>query len=262
MIRTLVVDRWSLFRRSLPTDVYLWIKAVLLAGIAIQLARLIWIVATPVGPFGEWRPPAARLLPETQQAALLASVDPFFRTGAGAAAGPALAVDLKLFGVRVGGPAASAILGPPDGEQQSYAVGEEVAPGVRLAAVAFDHVVLDQGGRQQKLFMPPPEGEPVAAPGAPAPAADLASRAFSISPRRQGDRITGAIVGPGSDPRLFAASGLRSGDVVVAVNGARITTGIDVAQLQANIAPGARLLLTVERGAETVPIALTIPAGQ
>ena len=46
------------------------------------------------------------------------------------------------------------------------------------------------------------------------------------------------------------------GDVIVAVNGARITSQTDLVQLQSSMVAGARLSLMVERGAETVPIAL------
>ena len=56
MIRTVIIQRWSQYRRWLPSDVYLWIKALLLAGVAIQGARLLWAIAAPVGPLGEWMP--------------------------------------------------------------------------------------------------------------------------------------------------------------------------------------------------------------
>src|SRR3546814_4658726 len=59
---------------------------------------------------------------------------------------------LTLYGVNIneatGG--GSAIIAAEDGEQASYAVGDEIAPGVRLAGVAFDHVTLDRGGAQER----------------------------------------------------------------------------------------------------------------
>ncbi|HYI43487.1 MAG TPA: type II secretion system protein N [Sphingomicrobium sp.] len=274
MIRTLVVERWSLFRRLLPTDVYLWVKAILLALIAMQLARLAWAVFTPVGPLGEWRPAQARILSPHAQAAALAAVDPFYRNGPPAAAAAAAStVNLQLFGVREnwGSGGGAAIIGAPDGEQASYAVGEEVAPGVRLAAVFFDYVVLDRGGRQEKLFLDQskaPEvvasGGPPAAGAAPAPAAGqtlsaaAARQAFSFTPRQQGGRVTGVMVSAGSNPALYASAGFQPGDVIVAVNGARVASQTDLVQLQSSLTPGARLSLTVERGAQTVPIALNL----
>lgn len=265
MIRSLVVERWSLARRLLPTDIHLWLKALLLAGIAVQLVRLLWVVATPVGPFGDWRPASARLLPPQTQAAILAAVDPFNRGAAVAtAAAPAAApIEMTLFGVRADARGSgSAILGGTDGEQKSFVVGEEVSPGVRLASVGFDHVVLDQGGRRQTIFMEGAERTEAAAGGSAAAALPAASQPFALRPRMSGERVTGVMVAPGASAALFQAAGFQSGDVIVAVNGARITSQIDVQQLQSSAVPGARLLLTVERGAQAVPIALNIPGSQ
>lgn len=270
MIRTVNIERWSLLRQWLPSDVYFWLKALLLAGVAIQLTRLLWVSVTPVGPFGDWRPRQARMLPVQTQTALLAVVDPFFRQ-AGTPAAPAQfrSLDLELFGTREdqrGG--GSAIIGAPDGEQLSYAVGQEVAPGVKLAAVFFDFVVLDAGGQQQKLYMDgSAESAPAAAaidePAGPAPPAATMTagglrRALTFAPRSRGGRVTGAIVNPGSDTAAFAAAGFRPGDVIVSVNGARISSPQDLAQLQSGLIAGARLSLGVERGASTVPVALNI----
>lgn len=261
MIRTLKIERLKPFGRWLPTDVYLWAKAVLLALIAIQLARLLWVLVTPVGPFGPWEPAAARVLPPEARAAIFAKVDPFFR-GAPArpAAAAAPAVDLKLFGVRMsrGALPGSAILGSADGEQKSYVIGEEVADGVTLAAVHFDYIVVKRGDAEQRIYMDgaEPTGSASAAPGAPVASP---ARGFDIQPRMQGGRVTGATVNPGGNSALYAAAGFRPGDVVVAVNGARIASMIDIQQLQSSIAPGARLMLTVERGAQSVPIAFNVP---
>lgn len=270
MIRTLSVERLSLFRRWLPTDVYLWLKAILITLIVIQSARLFWVIITPVGPFGDWRPTAPRSFSSSEQVALLSSVNPFERDGSTVmAAGPA--VSLILYGVRAGGiGGGGAILGTADGEQVSYSIGDEVAPGVRLRSVAFDHVVLDQGGRQQTLFMPDSD-TPAAAPSVPGPESpmtasgmspDTARAGLSLRPRMVGGRVTGALVDAGANAAVIQASGFRPGDVIVAVNGARISSAIDVEQLQSSIQPGARLMLSVERGAQIVPIALNVPGSR
>lgn len=277
MLRTIIIERWTGSWRLLPTDLYLWVKVLLLTGVAIQLARLVWVSVTPIGPLGDWRPASARILPQPVQMAILAAVDPFYR-GASAIADQPVAdtLEVTLHGVRgeggLGGGAA--IIALADGVQKSFAVGEEIAPGVTLAAVHFDHVLLDRGGgRQQKLLLVPDQASAGVAAASPmdAVAAPVGSsqslsaaalrQAISFSPRNRDGRVTGVTVAPGSNPALFASAGFRAGDVVVAVNGARITSATDIAQLQSGILPGARLLLTVERGAETVPIALNIPGG-
>ena len=260
MFRSLKIRGFAPFRQRLSFDSYTSLKALILAALAVLATQLVWAVVTPVGPFGDWRPPAPRTLSAEAQSALLSTLDPFFRSGAvGAQAGTAAATDLQLFGTRLGsdGIPGSAILGRADGEQGSYVVGEEVSPGVKLAAVHFDRVELDRGGIRQSIVMP---GAPEAAsPGQPATSI---ADGFNFKPRMSGAAVTGVFVSPGRDLVPFNASGLRQGDVIVAVNGARITSLIDIQQLQASLAPGARLILTVERGAQTLPIPLNLPANQ
>ena len=155
MVRSLEIEGFGPFRQRIPFDLYTSLKALILAVLAVLSVQLVWAVATPVGPFGDWRPAAPRTLSAEAQSAVLAAVDPFFRLGAPGqeAAAPA---GLQLFGTRLGsdGIPGSAILGPPEGDQRSYVVGDEVAPGVKLAAVHFDRVELARGGIRQVLAMP------------------------------------------------------------------------------------------------------------
>ena len=261
VIRSLKIEGFAPFRHRLPLDAYTWLKALILAVLAVLATQLLWAIATPVGPFGDWRPAAPRTLSPEAQSAVLATVDPFFRSGSSVEA-TAAPVDLQLFGTRLGsdGVPGSAILGPPEGDQRSFIVGEEVAPGVKLAAVRFDHVELVRGGVGQSLYMPGSQDGPGGSAAAPSGVA--IADAFDFKPRMSGGSVTGVIVNPGRNKVPFESSGLRQGDVIVAVNGARIASPIDVQQLQAGLAPGARLILTVERGAQTIPIPLNLPANQ
>jgi general secretion pathway protein C len=56
----------------------------------------------------------------------------------------------------------------------------------------------------------------------------------------------------------FRAAGFQPGDVVTQINGQPIGSASDLAVLQNQIVPGARISLMVERGAAVVPIALTL----
>lgn len=262
-------------RQLLPRDVYFWLKALLLALVAVQLARLFWSLAVPIGPVGPWLPAGPQPLPAAAQAALIATFDPFAqgRPATAAVATVTLPEGIKLFGTRMGGGAlaGSAIIQGTDGLQTSYTIGDEVAPGVRLAVVSFDFVLLDMGGSQQKLTMEGAE-EAVAAPvtmaaaaaptGAPstAPPAltpDNVKQSIAFAPRTSGSRVTGLLVSPVGSDAILRAAGLRSGDVIVAVNGRRLTSAADVSSFQSQVVSGARLSLLVERGADTVPVALT-----
>jgi hypothetical protein len=116
-----------------------------LAGLVA--ARLLWLALTPAGPLGV---PAVTL----PSGPVVVAVDPFFPQ-APAAADAVSGLDLILLGTRVDAASGrgSAILATPDGQQKSIGVGEEIMPGVRLAAVEFESVTLDRGGAREQLYI-------------------------------------------------------------------------------------------------------------
>jgi len=268
--------RW--IRRLPRVNVYSMAELVLLAALAIQLARLFWAVVTPVSPLGDWRPAEVAL--PAAPADTLAAFDPFFRTGP-AAAGPATvtALAVHLFGTRIDDATGrgSAIIAGADNVQQSVSVGDEVAPGVKLKAVFFDHVTLDRGGTDEDLFLDQSGGQPgVSTPGidpgvgpgglAPplsaippngiAPAA-LRSDVGYI-PRIEGGRLSGLTVRPQGPGAAFRAAGLQEGDVLTAIGGRPVSGAGDLDRLQRDFAAGGNVSLTVERGGRPVPLNITL----
>lgn len=255
-------------------DLLTWVELTLLALIAVQLARILWTVLTPVGPFGDWRPRQAAVPSAEVRRALFAGFDPFFRVAApgGSAEQVVTSLDLKLFGTRIneGSGGGSAIIATPDGMQGSFVPGDEILPGVSLKSVAFDHVVIDRGGRDETLFIDqsgaaplatPEAGAPAAAPAAPASAdADLTPdnvrREISFAPRTEGGRVTGIVVSPSGDGQAFRTAGFRSGDIIVQVNGRTVSSAGDIQTLVGQLTPGSRLSFQVERGAAVVPVAM------
>jgi general secretion pathway protein C len=242
--------------------------------------RLTWAVVAPVGSFGPWEGRQAQLLSASARQALFASFDPFFRTGAPqqASGGVVTSLALTLYGIRLneGSGLGSAIIAAPDGVQNSFAVGDEVMPGVVLKAVAFDHVTIDRGGAEEQIFIdqstPAPDAAPspsgdaagwqsAAPPPAPAtptagPTVDSLKRDIGFAPRMQNGRITGVAVlsrGPS-----FAGVGFKPGDIISQVNGQPIGSASDLQTLQNQIAPGARLSLTVERGAAVASVNIIV----
>jgi general secretion pathway protein C len=262
----MIIRRAVSARQLLPRDLYFWLKAVLLALIAIQAARLTWTIMTPLGPVGRWLPAAPPTIPASAQLALLSTFDPFATSQAQAsAANPAPPVSgFTLFGTRMslGAAPGSAIIAGTDGVQNSYAVGEEVAPGVRLLSVGFDFVLIGGNGAEQRLAM-----EGADPPAAALPASGSLGRAgvaltpatirnnVALAPRLVGGRVSGFLVSASGDPAVLSRAGLRDGDIITQVNGRPLT---DPTSLQSQLNPGARLSLTVERGAGTVPVALTL----
>ena len=105
---------------------------------------------------------ARRCPPSSARARRLRSLLPPRRAG-----GPVVvtSLNLKLYGVREDRATGrgSAIIALPDGRQLSFAVGEEIMPGVTLTAVGFDNVTISRGGaRRADLPRPVRAGAAVA----------------------------------------------------------------------------------------------------
>lgn len=242
-------------------------EGLLLVLIGLQVARLLWAVAAPVGPLGDWRPSAA-----SQPAAdpgLLTSFDAFFRSG-GEGAMQVSSLDLDLFGTRVDpvGGRGAAIIGGSDGMQASYLVGEEVRPGVVLQAVAEDHVTLSHGGASEQLFLDQSVGGPVSAtiaattPFAAAPGGAVDPRALvaqtALMPRMKGATITGYAIQPQGAGDLFGRAGFQAGDVLVSVNGMRMTSPDSLAAFASRLGESPEAVVEVERGGRIVTLSVPV----
>lgn len=240
--------------------------------LAMQAGRLFWAIVTPVGPSGNWRVAQVNLVPPAARAALFLGFDPFFRSDALAAStANVTSLSLTLFGIRANesSGSGSAIIAGEDGVQNSFAVGEEVAPGVILDSVAFDHVILSRSGVKESLYLDqsvPAETvgttpAPAAPGGAPSDSptgglnAETIQRAIGFAPRSEGGRVTGLVLQPRDDGTMLRIAGFQPGDVIVGVNGRPVSSASDIA---AQLKPGARLSVEIERGGSKVPIALNL----
>lgn len=153
--------------RQLPQRyAYTGAELALLTLLAFQLAKLSWTVLTPVEPLGDWRPATAPVAAPTE-APVLRDFDAFFRTAADTGPVAVTSLNLTLLGTRVDTVSGrgSAII-DSNGVQSSFFVGEEVMPGVRLAAVDFDNVTLERGGTREKLYLD--QSAPAGGPTVPA----------------------------------------------------------------------------------------------
>jgi general secretion pathway protein C len=250
-----------LLERLPRLTVYSAAELLLLVLLAVQGARLIWTLLTPLEPVGDWKASSALVLPASS--GVLAGFDPFFRLSAG---GPVVvtSLNLTLHGVREDRATGrgSAIIALPDGRQMSFAVGEEIMPGVVLTGVGFDNVTISRAGTAEQLFLD--QSEPAPAAGGPVPGAPqvatpaqqagpFSGSAMNFEPRIAGGGINGIIVTPGADGgQAFAAAGFQPGDVIVSVNGQRITS-LDQARSAAAGANGA-VNVMVDRGGRAVAL--------
>jgi general secretion pathway protein C len=259
-----------LLRRVSGTNAYTALELVLLILLALQCARLVWTAVAPVGPIGDWRS-ESMMRPAASPAGLLGGFDPFFRLNGQSGPAVVTSLDLALYGIRQDQATGrgSAIIATPDGRQRSYAVGEEIVPGVTLDAVDFDSVTIGRGGVAEQLYMDQSPAPNVVGPAAPAqplaaPAAPLAvpppavPRGFAadigFQPRGSGGRISGVVVVPQGSGDGFRAAGFAPGDVIIAVDGRRIDSAARAQAIAADLA-GARVAdVQVERDGRVVTL--------
>lgn len=249
-------------------------------------AALVWALLTPLGPLGDWRPRAPRVIAPAARAALIASVDPFNRGAATVSPNQTQSVTslaLVLYGTRgMPGGGGSAIIAGADGIQKVYRTGEVVTPGVALAGVAFDHVMLSHGGANEMLYMDQSRKAPematnaqVGVPNDPAaslrigaptgpvgPAAGLPAP-LTVDAARSGISFgqgsgAGLAVQPAGDGSAFRAAGFRAGDVITGIGGKPVASPADAAALAQALKPGASVPVTVRRDGRDLPLAITV----
>ncbi len=236
--------------------------------LAVQAGRLIWLF---VEPAPEAPQAAPRVTPEADTT-IFQRFDAFFRTGGQSSLAEATGADatqMRLYGVRAGGPGGgSAIIGLSDGRQVSVGVGEEVEPGLVLQSVGSDHVLLARGGSISRLIFteaPPGTPAPPAAPATPqvetpqasAPAttpaaapqvdpARLVAQA-GLRPRLKGLGVSGFTVTSTGDGGALRAAGLQSGDVILAVNGSELNSPQAIAGLRNRLSGATSAEIRYER---------------
>ena len=267
------------------TRVYSAIELLLMALLAWQGARMMWTLVTPVDPVGNWRLAAPGA--GSGSVDILHNFDPFFRLDAtapaAASADVVTSLQLTLFGTRINEATGrgGAIIAGPDGVQKSYAVGEEIMPGVTLKQVAFDHVTLTRGGNEETLFIDQSgraAASTAAAPGGPPPPPGTASQATAPTtnangqgitlaqvrsdvgfiPRIDSGKVTGLVVRPQGSGATFRKIGLKEGDIVTQIGGRPVTGPGDIEALSGQFAKGGNISVTIERGAEVLPLVITV----
>ena len=238
------------------------LEAALVLLLALQAARLVWVLLTPAGPLG---PSAPAVLPAPLPA--LSGRDPFF-AGAVAATGPASAglEGWRLFGLRNDAHGGSAILAMDTAAQAAYLPGDELAPGLVLDSVAADHVLVREGGSFRRLDLPLQQG-PQATPSPAASAlASAAPTAADIDPARllarsglkqldENGRGAGYTLMPQADGPLLRQAGLQPGDVLLRVNGQPLAPGT-FAEVVEELKRNPRATVEFQRGGQTHTVTL------
>ena len=206
----------------------------------------------PVGP----TPPAPAPVPTPAVAPVPVAAAP--------APAPVPAADLsqlRLHGLLASG----AVISSGNGGQRLVPVGREALPGLTLVRVEQTHAVLQGAAGEVRLGFdgivqatdvssavtaPPP-----VATGAGAQREETLRYRLGLVPRIVGGRVTGYTVGSNVEMPALARAGIRSGDVIVAVNG-RPLDEAGLQTLASTIAAAGRILFEVERGGRRLPLAL------
>lgn len=243
---------------------------VLLVLLAVQGVRLVWLLVTPLGPLGTAQgATTAAPLPALQR-------DVFFRASADSGD-----FGVVLHGVRMGGADSAAYLSTGDGRQGAYRIGDAVAPGLTLQAIAADHVMVRAGSALRRLPLIEHAAASAAIPapapasGAPVAAAAVASNVgartaaagtTAVDPqqllRTTGLRANadggGFTVMPRGDDALLRQAGLAPGDVLTQLNG-RTLDAEHLRELQDELRDGQTATLTYRRDGQTHTMTLKRP---
>ncbi|WP_039811132.1 type II secretion system protein N [Xanthomonas arboricola] len=247
------------------------LACVLLALLALQCARVVWVVIAPIGPLGtaQVTTPAQAELPALRR-------DVFYRSVAEASSD-----GIVLHGVRAGGAQAAAFLSSGDGRQGAYRIGDGVVPGVTVQAIASDHVLLRTGSGVRRLALV--ESTASAAATSPATAATAAvggepavtsnvgaaagtATAAAVDPQqllttaglRASEDGSGFTVMPRGDGALLRQAGLAPGDVLTQLNG-RTLDAEHLRELQDEPRDGQAATLTYRRDGQTHTMTLKRP---
>lgn len=168
----------------------------------------------------------------------------------------AFAASVGLVGVRIAEEAdrSGAVLVLEDGTQRAFALGQEIAPGVQLAQVSSDAITLSFMGGEQRIALAGSsrrhavarETSAAVAPGADVFFAETYAWFSSLLSRTQDADTEGWPVS-GPIPTLAANAGLRSGDLILTINGmeppvdASVLSGASQIRLAVQRADGQRV---------------------
>ena len=244
--------------------------------LAFQLAHWTWVFVAPA---------EVAAIPEGAPAINLGAVAKLFGADAPKSSSGAIASlsGLRLKGVIApdAGPAASAIFSTGAGKDIAVFVDDDVQPGVKLAEVKPDYVVVSRAGVRERIDLETPRA---ASPGQSAAARIVGFRLnvarsgannYSISRKELDDALRdpnqlgylGQIgVPPGGGVRMEAAPngslaqklGLQPGDVIKKVNGQNVASPGDLARLYTQFATLSLVQAEVQRGSATVQLSYAI----
>ncbi|MCF6283543.1 MAG: type II secretion system protein GspC [Candidatus Polarisedimenticolaceae bacterium] len=190
-------------------------------------------------------------------------------------AAPETRLKLTLHGVFVGKAAdkGSAIIGKANGKQLFYKTGLSISRGAILKEVYADHVVLMRNGRREVLRFPKSSSKGVSVTNSSAKGGGETLKNFRDTfarqplkifqhlrfvPVRGQDGVKGFRVLPQGNRTLFNKLGVKSSDLVTAINGTPLTDERKALQLLGNLKNANEIVLDIVRKGVPTTISLNL----
>jgi general secretion pathway protein C len=265
---------------------------VLVAGIGLVCARVLWLLVEPAGAVAPilphmartWSGSSAGVEGPVNDRTRVTRADPFgFQTltQAAVAEAPETSLNLKLIGSRMtsGGDDGMAIIVTPDNKAGRYFPGAVLIEGVTLVSVLSDRVLLSKNGQFETLYLTSaeghlsvltPAGEPPRSvrptlPGVSATASVLTPQALRqvsfIPVERDGALVGYRIAIESGAPDVLSDAGLQSGDIIVGLDGDPIFD-FEPADLLDRMSGGSSVKLSIERDGRVFELSLGFEAGR
>ena len=278
------INEW---RSRLPAHGPWLVSALFAILIAVDLARLVLMLlggrpAQPLVPAGPGPTIAAAPAFDAQRvaAAHLFGIAPLDASAQNPANAPPAGVNWTLAGtISTSNPKRGLAIVAANGPSKLYSVGDRIDDAT-LYAVYVDRIVIARNGTLATLRMPqqvPGTAAPAYAPGVtPAGSANYRAlnqlrrivqrnpsllntvlRAVPSYDSRIG-RLRGFRIYPGTDARAFASLGLRSGDLVTAIDGTPLDDPQRGQMIFDTLQTSPQALVTVDRGGQTLNLTLNI----
>ena len=252
------------------------VVAALVIALAWQLAYWTWVFATPA--------PLASLPAAQEAPADIAIASKLFGGTASPSTASVSTSGLRLKGVVAPTPgvAASAIFATGSGRDASIFVGSEVQPGVKLAEVHPDHVIVARAGVNERIDLETRRSATATSSSQPARTVGFkinvsrtGANSFSFSRKELDDALRdpnqlsylGQIgMPPGGGVRMEQAPpgslaqklGLQPGDIIKKVNGQTVASTGDLARLYTQFNTLSSIQAEVQRAGNTVHLSYAI----
>ena len=243
--------------------------------LAFQLAHWTWVFIAP--------PEVART-PEPDGGVDMAAIARLFGAAPPASAAAASTSGLRLKGVVApdAGPIASAIFSTGAGKDIAVFVDREITPGVKLAEVKPDHVIVTRNGVAERIDLEAarsaaaaPNARGARPQGFRVSVARAGANSYAFSRKELDDALRdpnqlnylGAIgMPPGGGVRMESAPsgslaqklGLQAGDVIRRINGQPVASSGDLARFYQQFATTSTISAEVQRGSQTIELSYSI----